>query len=102
MLGRAIGLLLRLKIMSNEVSNADIYNVLINMRGDLGRLEGKVDGHGDKLLAQKEEHDALQADVQKIQMSHARQRGFVAAISTIGAVIGASLGAAVDVFVKNK
>lgn len=75
--------------MSNEVSNADIYNVLINMRGDLGRLEGKVDGHGEKLAS----HDIV---VQKLQLSSARQRGFVAALSTIGAIVGAGLGAAAD------
>lgn len=81
-----------------EVSNADIYNVLINMRGDLGRLEGKVDGHGSALVAQKSEHDTLAGTVQKIQLGQARQRGFVAAISTVGAVLGAGLGAAVDYF----
>lgn len=82
----------------SEVSNADIYNVLINMRGDLGRLEGKVDGHGATLVSQKTEHDALAGTVQKIQLGQARQRGFVAAISTLGAVAGTALGAAVDYF----
>jgi hypothetical protein len=86
--------------MSNEVSNADIYNVLINMRGDLGRLEGKVDGHASTLathIADDKVNDAaLTAALQKIQISQARQRGFVAALSTVGAVIGAGLGAGID------
>jgi len=82
----------------SEISNADIYNVLINMRGDLGRLEGKVDGHASTLATQKGEHDMLAGTVQKIQLGQARQRGFVAAISTIGAVAGTALGAAVDYF----
>ncbi len=86
--------------MSNEVSNADIYNVLINMRGDLGRLEGKVDGHAEKLSAHIEDDKAMTAAVQKLQISQARQRGFVAALSTVGAVVGAGLGAAVDYWVK--
>lgn len=85
-------------MMSNEVSNADIYNVLINMRGDLGRLEGKVDGHAVTLAAQKADHDTIVVTVQRLQISQARQRGFVAALSTIGAVVGAGLGAAADYF----
>lgn len=86
--------------MSNEVSNADIYNVLINMRGDLGRLEGKMDGHATTLATHiaddKVDNAALTAALTKLQLSNARQRGFVAAISTVGAVVGAGLGAAVD------
>lgn len=83
----------------SEVSNADIYNVLLGMKGDLGRLEGKIEGHGTTLATQKSEHDALAGSVQKLQISQARQRGFVAALSTVGAVMGAGLGAAVDYFV---
>ncbi len=86
--------------MSNEVSNADIYNVLINMRGDLGRLEGKVDGHATALATHIEDDKELTAAVQRIQISQARQRGFVAALSTVGAVVGAGLGAAADYFAR--
>jgi hypothetical protein len=82
----------------SEVSNADIYNLLVNMRGDLGRVEGKVDGHSAALIAQKSEHDNLRDGVQRLQLAQARSRGFVAAISTVGAVVGAGLGAAVDYF----
>lgn len=80
----------------SEVSNGDIYNLLVNMRGDLGRLEGKVDGHADKLSAHIQDDKELTASVQKLQQSSDRQRGFMAAISTIGAVVGAGVGAAVD------
>ncbi len=80
----------------SDVSNGDIYNLLINMKGDLGRLEGKVDGHAEKLSAHIEDDKLLNASIQKLQLSQAKQRGFVAAISTIGAVVGAGLGAAVD------
>jgi hypothetical protein len=80
----------------SEVSNGDIYNLLVNMRGDLGRLEGKVDGHASKLSDHIEDDRRLTDAVQKLQIGAARQRGFVAAISTVGAVIGAALGAAVD------
>ena len=82
--------------MSNEVSNADIYNVLINMRGDIGRLEGKVEGFGEKLAAHVLDDKALSESVQKLQLSQARQRGFVAAISSVGAIVGAGIGGLVD------
>lgn len=86
--------------MGNEVSNADIYNVLINMRGDLGRLEGKVDGHAEKLASHIEDDKLLESSIQKLQISQARQRGFIAAVSTIGPVIGAGIGYAIDVFIR--
>jgi hypothetical protein len=84
----------------SEVSNSDIYNLLVNMRGDLGRLEGKVDGHASKLSDHIEDDRRLTDDVRKLQIGAARQRGFVAAISTVGAVLGAGLGGLVDFMVR--
>jgi hypothetical protein len=82
----------------SEVSNGDIYNLLVNMRGDMGRLEGKMEGYTTTLATQKSDHDVLAGSVQRLQLSQAKQRGFVAAISTVGAVAGAALGAAADYF----
>lgn len=82
----------------SEVTNGDIYNLLINMKGDMGRLEGKVGGISDAFKAHVDDDKLLTAAVTKLQLSNARQRGFVAAISTVGAVVGAGLGAAVDYF----
>lgn len=84
----------------SEVSNGDIYNLLVNMRGDLGRLEGKFDGHATAFKAHVEDDKDLAESVQKIQISQARQRGFVTALSTVGAVLGAGLGAAIDYFAR--
>jgi hypothetical protein len=80
----------------SEVSNGDIYNLLMNMRGDLGRIEGVAKGTADRLAEHIEDDRRLSDSVQKLQIGAARQRGFVAAISTVGAVVGAGLGAAVD------
>jgi hypothetical protein len=84
----------------SEVSNADIYNVLINMRGDIGRLEGKVDSQKETLVAHIKDDETHQAEmygsIRKLEMAGARQKGFVAAISTVGAVLGAGIGAVVD------
>ncbi len=81
-----------------EPSNRDIFNLLVNMRGDMGRIEGTVKGFGNKLAERDIDDRLLAASVQKLQLSQAHQRGFIAAISTVGAVVGAGLGAAVDYF----
>lgn len=84
----------------SEVSNGDIYNLLVNMRGDLGRLEGKFDGHTVAFNAHVEDDKELNKAVQRLQISNARQRGFVAAISAVGAVMGAGLGVAADLIFR--
>lgn len=95
----------------SEVSNADIYNLIVNMKGDLGRVEGKIGGMADAFKAHVEDDKVVAAahlasvaavanEVVKLKLSNARQRGFVAAISTVGAVVGAGLGAAVDYFAR--
>jgi hypothetical protein len=81
-----------------EPSNSDIFNLLVNMRGDMGRIEGTVKGFGEKLAEHIVDDKLLAASVHKLQLSQARQRGFVAAISTVGAVVGAGIGAVVDYF----
>jgi hypothetical protein len=93
--------------MSNEVSNADIYNLIVNMKGDLGRVEGKISGMADAFKAHVEDDKVVAAahlasvatvadEVVKLKLSGAKQRGFVAAISTVGAVLGTGLGALVE------
>jgi|HubBroStandDraft_3_1064219.scaffolds.fasta_scaffold121716_2 hypothetical protein len=86
----------------SEVTNGDIYNLLVNIKGDLGRVEGVVKGLGDNLLAHVADDKinlaAMTESVQKLQLSGARQKGFIAAISTVGAIVGAGIGAAADYF----
>ena len=84
----------------SEITNADIYNTLINMRGDLGRLEGKVDGHGAALTAHAASDEKIQTAaaeaISRLQLSQAKQRGFIAAVATIGGVIGAGIAPVID------
>ena len=81
--------------MANEVSNADIFNALMNMRGDISRVEGKIDGHATTLKTHiyddKVTHAALVASVRDLQISQARQRGFITAVSAIGGTVGAAV-----------
>lgn len=70
--------------------------VLLDIRGDIGNLQGKFDSHVGAFKEHVMDDKLLGDSVQKLQLSAARQRGFVAAISTIGAVVGAGLGALAD------
>jgi hypothetical protein len=80
----------------NEVSNEALMGVLIDIKGDIGKLEGKFDGHTAAFAAHCADDKTISENVQKLQLSAARQKGFVAAISTVGAVLGAGLGALAD------
>jgi len=80
----------------SEISNADIYNVLLDLKGTMGELKGTMSGHA-KALADHVAADALMAkDIQSLQISSARQRGVLAALTTIGTVLGAGAGYAID------
>jgi F0F1-type ATP synthase assembly protein I len=87
--------------MSDNISNTDLMNVLLSLKGDVGELKGHVSGTQLILAAHILEDKALTADVQKLQFSQQRQRGFVAAVSAIGAVVGAGIGVVVDLFVRS-
>lgn len=82
----------------NEVSNEALMGVLLDIKGDIGELKGHVTGTQAALAAHIVDDQRLTDSVQRLQLSQAKQRGFVTALSTIGAVIGAGLGAAVDYF----
>ncbi len=88
--------------MANEVSNADIFNALMNMRGDISRVEGKIDGHSTTLKTHisddKVTHAALVASVRDLQISQARQRGFITGISALGGIIGTAITLGVKYF----
>jgi hypothetical protein len=74
--------------MSNEVSNADIYNVLINMRGDLGRLEGKVDGHATTLTTHIADDKIVQAAtvkaIEELRAQNSERKGSWKTVALFG------------------
>jgi hypothetical protein len=82
----------------NEVSNEAIMGVLLDIKGDIGELKGHVTSTQSALAAHVIDDQRLGEAVQRLQITQAKQRGFVAALSTVGAVLGAGLGAAVDYF----
>jgi hypothetical protein len=84
--------------MAGDISNGDIYQVLLNISKDIGEIKGTASATVATLHAHIEDDKNMAEAIQKLNLAQARQRGFVAAISVIGAIAGAGLGAAVDYF----
>lgn len=84
----------------SEVSNSDLMGVLLSVREDLGGIKANV-ASTSALLASHIGVDTvvqaqLRTDVSTLQLGAARQRGFLAAIGTIGTVLGAGVGYMID------
>jgi hypothetical protein len=82
--------------MSEEkgMSGSEIAQVF----GALGRIEQKIDGHTEWMTKHVAENRLLEEDVRKLQLGAARQRGVLAALTTVGTLLGAGVGYAVDLF----
>lgn len=87
--------------MSQEITNADIYSVLLDLKGDLGEMKGTLAGQAKAFAEHVLSDAALAQDVQKLQLGAARQRGVIAALTTVGSVIGAGVGYAVELMTRN-
>jgi hypothetical protein len=86
--------------MSNEITNADIYSVLLDLKGDMGEMKGTLVAQG-KAFADHIVADAMMAkDIGKLQQSNARQRGFLTALGAVGTALGAGVGYAVDILAR--
>ena len=80
----------------SEVSNSDLMGVLLSVREDLGSIKANV-ASGAVLLANHIGVDTvvqsqLRTDISTLQLGAARQKGFLAAIGTVGTLLGAGLG----------
>lgn len=68
--------------------------------GTLSRIEQKIDSHIDvmeKHTAHDETvHVALFSRVEALQLSHAKQRGFITAVVSLGSIVGAGVGYAIE------
>jgi hypothetical protein len=71
-------------------------DILMEIQRSLGRIEQKIDGNAGTLTAHIA-HDetvskALFERIEALQLSAARQKGFVAALMSIGTVLGSGAG----------
>lgn len=75
-------------------------NQIMQVFGALGRIEQKIDGHTEWMKKHVADDAVMAADIQKIQLSNARQKGVLAALTTVGTVLGAGVGYAVDLLTR--
>lgn len=76
--------------MSNDVSNADIYSVLLGIKEDIGGLKNSADTHFEALKNHGNRINLLEEGA-------ARQKGAAKVWTLVGSTIGAALGAGVAV-----
>lgn len=84
--------------MSNEVSNNQIYDLICDMRGDLGAVKANQESAKAWMTAHVAEDKAMAADIATIKLAHARQRGFMTALAGVGGLISGAVGYAVEFF----
>lgn len=64
--------------------------------GALGRIESKLDAHvstvENHVHRDEEIHKLLFSRVENLQLAHARQKGFIAALTAVGTAIGGGIG----------
>lgn len=71
--------------MSGDISNGDLMQVLLDIKGDVGALKGSSAMQLDGLKNHSERIGALEA-------SNAKQKGFLTALTSVGSVMGAGVG----------
>ena len=81
--------------MSDQGMNPDQIERVF---GSLARIEQKIDGHTVWMAAHVAEDKLMAADITALKVASGRQKGFIAAIGTIGGVLGAIIAAAADFF----
>lgn len=89
----------------SEVSNGDLMTVLLQVSRDMGETKAQI-ASTTALLANHIGVDtvvqnALRSDVTTLQLGQARQRGFIAAVCSVGTVLGAGIGYVIDVVARH-
>jgi hypothetical protein len=83
--------------MSDQGMNPDQIAAVFS---SLGRIEQKMDSHTEWMKNHVAEDKLMAADINKLQMAGARQRGVLAALTGVGTVLGAGIGYAIDLFTR--
>lgn len=65
---------------------------LSDIQRSLGNIEGKLDSHLQAFQKHVESDKEMANDIKTLQLTAARQRGFVRAMALVGTALGSSLG----------
>lgn len=71
--------------MSDQVSNEQLLDVLLEMKGDIGEIKATS-------IASAAAVERHAASISELQMSHSRLKGVAAALGIVGSVGGSLLG----------
>lgn len=79
-----------------SVSNEQLYGVLLDIKGDIGRVQAAAESNADKIKehieADTRRFTSLYDDLGELKTSHARQRGFIGGLTAAGTALGAAIG----------
>lgn len=68
-----------------------IYQLLTDVKGDLGEMKGTLDSHVKAFDKHIEDDRKAYGAIIEIKQSQARQKGFIAGMATVGTAVGAGL-----------
>jgi hypothetical protein len=86
--------------MIQDITNADIYSVLLDLKGAMGKIEGTMDANAKAFSDHCAADARMAVDVSKLQLGVARQRGFLTALGAVGTALGAGVGYAIDILAR--
>lgn len=84
----------------SDVSNADLMNVLLTVKQDIGGIKADIVSHAAAFKNHVEEDRLLCADVKALELGAARASGKRGAYAVIGGAVGTMLTLAVELFRK--
>jgi len=79
-----------------SVSNDQLYEILCDIKGDVGEIKASAAGTHAWLAKHVEDDAAMARDIKTLQLSGARQKGFMTALAATGSALGAGLGYLVE------
>jgi hypothetical protein len=68
----------------------DLAKLLGDMRGDLGRIEGKLDAHKESFDRHLQQDMEAYKVIGQLKQEQARMRGFLAGVGSLGGLLGAA------------
>ena len=72
----------------------------MDIKEDIGQLQATAAANGKSFSEHVVADSFMAQDIKTLQLSQARQRGFLTAISAVGTVIGAGVGYAIDLLAR--
>ncbi len=77
----------------SEVSNDELLRTLLAIRGDIGKIDGKLESHITAFAAHVQDDKALTLRVGALQLSEARAIGLARGKATVWGLIAGALSA---------